>query len=1048
MSCERCGAPLTAGETCCPQCRAAVRGAPPLPGLPIPEEIIQETREFVGRVWVLDEVAAWQSAGPERVLLITGNPGSGKSMLASWLAGGGPPPDDAPAAAAWQQVVARWSAAHFCVGADQAGSIDPIGFSKRLAAQLAQQFPGYAQALTRAREPGTAVTVSQKAGTNLGTMVGAYIESFVVNNSNPHDTFNRLVRDPLAELAKSCPGLAVYILVDALDEALAYPAPNIVTLLRGINDLPPGVRLCVTSRNDSRVTDGLPAARRLDLSDPAHARQNAEDVRTYVRRRLARIGAAEAEAEAAIAEAAAGNFMYAHFVLDEIASGRRSAAGMGPLPPRLFDLYKDYLQRLLPGSDDFRPRGLWPATYQPLLGSLSVAIPAAPLDRLSRWMGKQAARVPLLLDHVQPLTQYDASGPGGYRLFHRSMNDFLATRELEGDGAPDLNPYYTPPAEQHARICRYYLDTYAGFWQECDEYGLRRLGAHLRARLTLDLPPKERRRAAEELYGLALDAGFRAAQLAKLGDAQASLNDVRLAVDVAVQLNDVSRVLELAGVYRDITRTASITRAIFDDVQRGDLRTAIQRASFFGLSPRPRGRWAEVVQLYLASEAALAGKVDLVHELFASAGEVPGPWSSPLADALRAHIARILARGETGRTAEEWLAELAPGDDPRQLLAAYPVAQPPDASLRQARVEELRARLDGYRALVNEPPSPEGATSSFFALETDLGALTGTLHELLAGLGSDPACRQGVDDMLAIVAANSYPRYRDLGLVGLGIVCLAWPDVDSVRGRLQSLLAAALDRDGVLFTLDLPSILEAEATWRRAGDTLPGLREVREYIAQAAAGDDRWGSALRAGSARAAALFWQGETRQAFDELAAATRRERGFAGYGTLSMLALAGRCFEFGDPARAMQPTWGREQNATLPDIARRIAGRVRDEVLRRERLALVDAYEQWAAADAPDLVALHNKLSTVPDPDVRRAYKDLAGARWATPGHRDEASLAGLIPVVLHDAMTLDALLARWLGPRLRRLSDTDLADAIRLCARYLLDQRPWDTGSPPR
>jgi len=175
-----------------------------------------------------------------------------------------------------------------------------------------------------------------------------------------------------------------------------------------------------------------------------------------------------------------------------------------------------------------------------------------------------------------------------------------------------------------------------------------------------------------------------------------------------------------------------------------------------------------------------------------------------------------------------------------------------------------------------------------------------------------------------------------------------------------------------------------------------------------------------------------------------ASRRDAGFAGFGTLSLLALASRCHEFGVASRASAPIWGENEDVSLLDGARGIAGRVHDPGFRQERLALVDAYVTWIAEGTPDLAAVHNKLSTVPDPDVRRAYKDLASARWANPEGRDDASLAGLIPIVLNDGATLDALLGRWIGPRLRRLADGDLAEAIRLCAAHLLDLRPWEMG----
>ena len=1040
MNCERCGQPLTPDQVCCHACDTPV--ALPVPDLPIPRETLKAAADFVGRTWVLDEVELWQAHGAERMLLVTGEPGSGKTALAAWLAGGGPPPGDGPAAATWQRLSQGWSAAHVCVGADLGGSIDPVTFSKSLAAQLARRFPAFARTLRELHDPTTSYTVTQQAGTNMGQMIALNIEAFVVNASNARDTFNRLVRDPLVEVARSCPGLQAWILVDGLDEALDFPAPNIVTLLAGAGDLPEGVRFLLTSRNNPGVLDRLPGARRLNLSDPAYQALNVADLRDYVRRRLSRMGA-PAGAEEAIVEAAAGNFLYVTFLLDEIASGRRSPAELGGLPPGLFGLYRGYLHRLVPDGDDLKPDGRWPRTYQPLLGSLSVAIPAAPLDRLPGWTEKRAGEVLPLLQQVQPLTEYDPD-PGGYRLFHRSMNDFLATPELAAAGAPDLNPFYTPPADEHARICRYYLDSYGGHWEECDTYGLQRLGAHLRARLMPDLTPAERRRVAEELYSLVLDDDFRTAQFERLGDARASLDDVRLAVEVAVQLGQVSRVLQLAGLYRRITRSSSIARAIFDDVERDNLDRAVQRASFFGIAPRPRGRWAEALQLYLAWEAAVRGETATLQKLFESAERLPSLWSSPLSDALRAHTARILARTDgAGRTAAEWLATLAPGDDPQQLLDRYRTAEPPDPSGREALIQELGRWLEGYRHIVGDQPASE-ATVWIYTLDADAAFFTSTLTDILTALASEPIGQQGIDDMLAMVIPNAYPHYRDLGLVALASACLAVPDVDWVRVRLQAILAVALDREGVIFALDLPSILEGEAARRGMDAGLPGLQDVRDYLTAAAAGDDQWGTAMRAGSARAAALFWQGRREDAFDELIKASQCDGGFAGFGTLSLLALASRCHEFGDPARARQPIWGREGNVSLLDGAQGIAGRVHADSFRQERLALVDSYLTWMAEDAPDLRALHNKLSTVPDPDVRRAYKDLASARWASPAGRDEVSLAGLIPIVLNDGSTLDALLGRWIGPRLARLPDAELAEAIRQCAAGLLDLRPWELG----
>ena len=58
----------------------------------IPAVIGQKATGLVGRVWALRQVAEWLDSGSERLFLLTGEPGAGKSVLAAWLAGAGPAP--------------------------------------------------------------------------------------------------------------------------------------------------------------------------------------------------------------------------------------------------------------------------------------------------------------------------------------------------------------------------------------------------------------------------------------------------------------------------------------------------------------------------------------------------------------------------------------------------------------------------------------------------------------------------------------------------------------------------------------------------------------------------------------------------------------------------------------------------------------------------------------------------------------------------------------------------------------------------------------------
>jgi energy-coupling factor transporter ATP-binding protein EcfA2 len=90
-----------------------------MPPLEIPGTIADRTQRFVGRRSTLEKVAGWLKAPPEgnRFLVLTGEPGSGKSAFMGWLAGAGPDPADPDDAALRRTVREALDAVHFCVAA-------------------------------------------------------------------------------------------------------------------------------------------------------------------------------------------------------------------------------------------------------------------------------------------------------------------------------------------------------------------------------------------------------------------------------------------------------------------------------------------------------------------------------------------------------------------------------------------------------------------------------------------------------------------------------------------------------------------------------------------------------------------------------------------------------------------------------------------------------------------------------------------------------------------------------------------------------------------
>jgi hypothetical protein len=298
---------------------------------------------------------------------------------------------------------------------------------------------------------------------------------------------------------------------------------------------------------------------------------------------------------------------------------------------------------------------------------------------------------------------------------------------------------------------------------------------------------------------------------------------------------------------------------------------------------------------------------------------------------------------------------------------------------------------------------------------------------------------------LGPVLGNPYPRYRDIALVALGTVVVAVPDDGWADEKLRAILLAGLDAEGVTFTFDVPTVVLAELR-RRRGDHA----ELARYLEQAHARgpeNDRWVTNMHALNADALSKALQGDRGGATATLLEASRRLPGFAGYTSAAYLALANRCAELGLQDVLNHHVWGPNGNRPLLELARKEASRILDLDFRHERSELVERYGGWLDEPQPDIQAIHDFIGVTPDPDSRRTYKDLAAARWVaanTPQTR--AWLKALVPMVLEDTTTLDAMLGRIIGPLLSKLPDDDLDAVAELVATRLTTGRPWEMGVP--
>jgi hypothetical protein len=373
-------------------------------------------RNFTGREWVFDAIDDWRtSVGVQQVLLITGDPGVGKSAIVAQLVhcnfGG--------------QVIA-----YHCCQSNTLATLEPWRFVRSIAAMLASRLPVYAQQLD---VPAVRDMLTEESC-----------------RLDPASAFSRGVLAPLETLPAPEEGVR-YILIDALDEALTLSTGlTIVDLLAAsIGQLPAWLRIVATTRDEPGVMkhlEGLPS-KRLQADDP----KNKEDLRQYIRHRLSidrlqqelqRVGR-ESKPEStidgvtdrivdALVQSSGGIFLYVRYALDEIEAppndkGARtfSLDHLDQLPAGLPGMYEKFFQR------QFGKKGEQYSEVKPILEVICAArepleerilSTAAGLDQFSEF----PERWRMVAQYLPARGGDDGeNGEKTYAPFHKSLTDWL-----------------------------------------------------------------------------------------------------------------------------------------------------------------------------------------------------------------------------------------------------------------------------------------------------------------------------------------------------------------------------------------------------------------------------------------------------------------------------------------------------------------------------------------------------------------------------------------------------------------------------------------------
>jgi hypothetical protein len=196
------------------------------------------------REWLFAEIDGWLVRGAQPALLITGEPGIGKSAIVAALVHENP----------GGQVLA-----YHCCQADTPATLHPAGFVRNLAAMLSGRLDDYAAML---EDP-------------------AIVKALEEADEDPASAFDAAILAPLDQLRE--PALTGrYLLIDALDEALTQTkGQTIVGLLSSrIDQQPPWLRIVATTRNEQIVLNQLRGLTPRELD--AHDEQNLSDVRRFI----------------------------------------------------------------------------------------------------------------------------------------------------------------------------------------------------------------------------------------------------------------------------------------------------------------------------------------------------------------------------------------------------------------------------------------------------------------------------------------------------------------------------------------------------------------------------------------------------------------------------------------------------------------------------------------------------------------------------------------------------------------------------------------------
>ena len=350
------------------------------------------------REWVFSHVEDWflDRSSDSRVLIITGNAGMGKSVIAAQLCN----------KMKEREVL---GGIHFCQHNNQRRR-KPDLMLQSLARQLCDTVPGFKDILT-------------------GQLTSLNATS--VANMNIEELFTHLLQEPTNMMAD--PGKNILFIVDALDEC-EYDGKNelLDVIMSQFHKLPTWMKFIVTGRPENAMANKLTHLRPFVLR--ASDKNNERDIELFFKDSLKTLLPTSVfeESVGRFVNQAEGLMLYAHYFIQFVEEHRDTltAADINGIFPRgIASVYERYFDRL---QKELR---IEEAPFSDFLSSLAAARSPLPVTMASRILGLcsdtadsscQIQKISGSISSLLPIREDCID------VFHKSVVDWLSSPELYG----------------------------------------------------------------------------------------------------------------------------------------------------------------------------------------------------------------------------------------------------------------------------------------------------------------------------------------------------------------------------------------------------------------------------------------------------------------------------------------------------------------------------------------------------------------------------------------------------------------------------------------